>query len=126
MFSINEATLYGNIVNETEMFKGEGFVSCSFRIATNLTYKDKDGVNQTKTDYHNVIVFGKLAETITNHFKKGAPIWVRGNLTTRTWEEENVRRYKTEIIVKEFKFGVSCKKGNEEPINLEQQENHEG
>lgn len=73
------------------------------RIATTETWK-KDGKRQEKTEWHNVVFFGKLAEIVGDHLKKGSLVFVEGRLQTRSWEKEGETRYSTEIVAETMKM----------------------
>ena len=78
---------------------------CSFSIATNYTYKDKEGKKVEKSDFHNIVVFGRQAETSAQYLKKGASAYVEGRLQTQSWEKEGVKQYRTEIVADRVQFG---------------------
>ncbi len=78
---------------------------CSFGIATNYTYKDKDGKKVEKSDFHNVVVFGRQAETSAQYLKKGSSAYVEGRLQTQSWEKDGVKQYRTEIVADRVQFG---------------------
>jgi single-strand DNA-binding protein len=70
----------------------------NFSMATSENWKDKSGVKQEKTEWHNIVAYRKLAEIIGEYLKKGAPVYIEGKLQTRKWEKDGVTRYSTEII----------------------------
>lgn len=109
---LNKAMVYGNLVRNPEMKalpSGQNVTSMS--IATNRTYKDKDGKQQESVDYHNVVVFGKQAENVAKYLTKGSSAFVEGRMTTRSWEKDGVKQYRTEIVAESVQFGP--KKGGE-------------
>jgi single-strand DNA-binding protein len=75
-----------------------GEAVANFSIATSETWKDKAGIKQEKTEYHNLVAYRKLAEIIGEYVKKGNPLYIEGRLQTRKWEKDGVTRYTTEII----------------------------
>ena len=79
----------------------------SFAIATNRTFKDKNGAKQDQTEYHNIVAFGKIAETIGQYMKKGKPIFIEGRIQTRSWDDKGTgeKKYRTEIVADSFQFG---------------------
>ena len=83
----------------------------NFGIATNRTYKDKNGARQEQTEFHNVVAFGRTAEVIGQYLRKGRPIFVEGRLQTRTWDKDGQKQYRTEIIVEQFQFGADGGRG---------------
>src|SRR3990167_7170674 len=104
---INKAFLFGNLTRDPEVRAlPSGVKVASFGLATNRTYKDKNGVKQEKTDFHNIVVFGRQAEVIQQYMKKGSSIFVEGRIETRSWDaQDGQKKYRTEIIVENFQFG---------------------
>jgi single-strand DNA-binding protein len=103
---LNKAMVYGNLTRDPEMKSlPSGIQVCSFSLATNRTYKDRDGKRAEQTDYHNIVVFGRQAETSAQYLKKGASAYVEGRLQTRSWEAEGTKQYRTEIIADRVQFG---------------------
>lgn len=88
-----------------------------FSIATNRTWKGKDGSKQTSTDYHNIVFWGKAAETICQYVEQGSLLFVAGRLQTTKWEDKKgVAHYSTEIIGEDFQFGPKAAgNGNTKP-----------
>ena len=77
----------------------------SFSLATNRVFNDRDGKRQEQTDYHNVVVFGRQAETVNQYLKKGSGALVEGRLQTRSWDKDGVKQYRTEIVADRVQFG---------------------
>ncbi|MEI6480260.1 MAG: single-stranded DNA-binding protein [bacterium] len=105
---LNKAFLYGNLTRDPEIKALPGGTQvASFGIATNRTFKDKNGTRQDQTEYHNIVAFGKTAETIGQYMKKGKPIFVEGRIQTRSWDDKGTgeKKYRTEIVVDNFQFG---------------------
>jgi len=103
---LNKVMIYGNLTRDPEMKAlPSGMQVCSFGIATNRVYKDRDGKRQESTDYHNIVVFGRQAETSAQYLKKGASAFVEGRLQTRSWEQDGAKQYRTEIIADRIQFG---------------------
>lgn len=73
------------------------------RIATSETWK-KNGEKHEKTEWHNVVFFGKLGEIVGEHLKKGSLVYVEGHLQTRSWEKDGENRYTTEIVAEAMKM----------------------
>lgn len=104
---LNKAMVYGNLTRDPELKAlPSGSQVCSFSLATNRTYNDKDGKKQEQVEYHNVIAFGKQAEVIAKYMTKGGAIYVEGRLQTQSWEKDGTKHYRTEIIVENFQFGA--------------------
>lgn len=106
---LNKVILYGNLTRDPELKAlPSGSQVANFGIATNRTYKDKNGQKQETTEFHNVVAFGRTAEVIAQYVKKGRPLFIEGRLQTRTWDdkESGKKNYRTEIIVDNFQFGA--------------------
>lgn len=103
---LNKAMIYGNLTRDPEMKAlPSGMNVTSFSLATNRRYKDRDGNYQDAADYHNVVVFGRQAETTAQYLKKGSSAYVEGRLQTRSWDKDGVKQYRTEIIAERVQFG---------------------
>ena len=105
---INKVFLYGNLTRDPELKAlPSGSQVASFGIATNRTYKDKDGNKQEQVEFHNITLFGRQAEVASQYLKKGRPVFVEGRLQTRSWDDKDSgkKMYRTEIIVDNFQFG---------------------
>lgn len=98
--SLNRVQLIGNLTRDPEMRQIPGGATvASFGIATNFRWKDQEGNQQEKTEFHNIVAWRKLAEICGQYLKKGSKVYVEGRLQTRDWEgEDGVKRYRTEII----------------------------
>ena len=107
---LNKAFLFGNITRDPELKSlPSGIKVVSFGLATNRTWKDKNGVKQESTSFHNIVSFGKQAEIMAQYLKKGSSVFVEGRIETRSWDDKNdgTKKYRTEIIVDNFQFGPS-------------------
>lgn len=102
--SVNKAILLGNLGRDPEvrtMQSGDKVANLS--LATSKTWRDKtSGERQEKTEWHRVVVFGKAAEAVEKYLKKGSKIFVEGSIETRSWEQDGVKKYSTEIVVRGF------------------------
>lgn len=99
MASVNKVILVGNLGRDPEVrYMPNGEAVCNFSIATTENWKDKSGVKQEKTEWHNIVMYRRLAEIAGEYLKKGRPVYVEGRLQTRKWEKDGVTRYSTEII----------------------------
>jgi single-strand DNA-binding protein len=111
---LNKAILIGNLTRDPELkVIASGNKVCTFSIATNRTYKDSNGVRQEKTDYHNIVVWGKTAENVATYMKKGSQVLVEGRMETRSWDDAatNTKKYRTEIIADTVQFGAKSSGG---------------
>ncbi|MDA8596983.1 single-stranded DNA-binding protein [Candidatus Pacebacteria bacterium] len=103
---LNKAMVYGNLTRDPELKSlPSGMQVCSFSIATNRVYNDRDGNRQEQADYHNIAVFGKQAENSAKYLTKGSSAFVEGRLQTRSWEADGVKHYRTEIVADRVQFG---------------------
>ena len=100
MYSLNRATIIGNVTRDPEVRQiPSGQSVCTFGIATNRTWTDASGQKQEQVEFHNVVAWRKLAEICGQFLRKGRKVYVEGYLQTRDWEgQDGVRRYRTEII----------------------------
>lgn len=103
---LNKAIVYGNLTRDPELKTlPSGMNVCSFSIATNRVYNDRDGKRQESTEYHNIVVFGRQAETSAQYLKKGGSALIEGRLQTRSWEKDGQKQYRTEIVADRVQFG---------------------
>ena len=99
MASVNKVILVGNLGRDPEVrYMPNGEAVANFSIATTENWKDKSGVKQEKTEWHNIVMYRRLAEIAGEYLKKGRPVYIEGRLQTRKWEKDGVTRYTTEII----------------------------
>jgi len=105
---LNKAIVIGNLTRDPELRSlPSGIKVCTFSLATNRVWKDKNGARQESADYHNVVVFGRQAETVAQYMKKGSSILVEGRMQTRSWDDKNSgeKKYRTEIVADRTQFG---------------------
>ncbi len=104
---INKAMLFGNLTRDPELRAlPSGGQVASFGIATNRVFKKQDGSKTEATEFHNIVVFGRQAETAAQYLKKGSSVYVEGRIQTRSWDSpEKGKQYKTEIIAERVQFG---------------------
>jgi single-strand DNA-binding protein len=103
--NINKVTVGGYIGRDIEMKAlPSGMAVANFSIATTKRYQNRDGNQTEKTEWHNIVFFGKRAETVHRYFGKGSRIIVYGELQTRSWEKDGQKQYRTEIIGDGFEF----------------------
>ena len=105
---LNKAQIIGNLTRDPEMKSlPNGNKITSFSVATNRVYKDSNGDKKEESEFHNVVVFGKQAETSAQYLKKGQQVYVEGRITTRSWDDKisGEKKYRTEIIADAVQFG---------------------
>jgi len=96
---VNKAILIGNLGADPEVkHLDSGAVVARLRIATGESYRDRDGNRQERTEWHNVVLWRRLAEVAEQYLKKGDQIYVEGRLQTRSYEKDGVTKYFTEVI----------------------------
>ena len=95
--SFNKAIIIGNLGADPEMSDVNGTPKCKLRIATSRKWNDKQGNKQEKTQWHNVSVWGKQAETCAQFLSKGRQVAVEGEIEYSEYEKEGVKRYFTDI-----------------------------
>jgi len=100
--SVNKVILVGNVGKDPEVrYTPSNQAVAQFSLATSESWKDQSGKQVEKTEWHNLVVWGKLAEICQEYVKKGHKIYVEGRLQTRSWDdkETGAKRYSTEIVV---------------------------
>ena len=106
MASVNKVILVGNLGRNPEVrFMPNGEAVCNFSIATTDSWRDKNGQKQERTEWHNIVMYRKLAEIAGEYLKKGRPVYVEGRLQTRKWQtKEGQDRYTTEIVADQMQM----------------------
>jgi single-strand DNA-binding protein len=99
--SINKVILVGNLGKDTELrYTPAGTAVCTFSLATSERFKNKQGENQEKTEWHNIVAWNRLAELCGKYLHKGKQIYMEGKLQTTSYEDGNgIRKYRTEIVM---------------------------
>jgi len=103
---VNKATLVGRLGKDPEVrYTPEGAMVVNMTLATDESYKGKDGNKVSKTEWHRIVVFGKLAEICGNYLVKGKLVFIEGKIQTRQWtDKEGVKRSTTEIVASDMKM----------------------
>jgi single-strand DNA-binding protein len=103
----NKATIIGNVVADPEVrTTPSGTTVCSLRVATNRVWTDKSGAKQQKPEFHNVVLWQRLAEIASQYLKKGNMVMIEGRIETRSWEDQSgTKKYRTEIIAENMQLG---------------------
>ena len=105
---LNKAVIIGNLTKDPELKSlPNGNKVCSFSVATNRSYKDAAGNKKEEVEYHNIVVFGRVAETSGQYLKKGQQAMIEGRIVTRSWDDANGggKKYRTEIVADSVQFG---------------------
>ncbi len=106
MASVNKVILIGNLGRDPELrYTASGQGVANFTLATNERWRDKDGNNQERTEWHRIVVWGKSAENCAQYLQKGRSVYVEGRLQTRDWEDkEGNKRQTTEVVAQNVTF----------------------
>lgn len=104
---LNKAFIFGNLTRDPENRSlPSGIQVSNFSVATNRVWKDKNGAKQEAADFHNVVVFGRQAEVVSQYLKKGSSVLIEGRIQTRSWDDKDgQKKYRTEIVAERVQFG---------------------
>ena len=104
---VNKVMLIGNLGRDPEVRSTpSGQNVASFTLATSRKWKDKDGSRQEQTEWHNIVVWGRLAEVAGQYLVKGKQVFIEGRIQTRSWEDKQSgeKKYRTEIVADNFQM----------------------
>lgn len=103
---VNKVILVGNVGQDPETrYMPNGGAVTNLSLATSEAWKDKNtGEQQERTEWHRIVFYQRLAEIVAEYVKKGSKLYVEGSLRTRSWEQDGVKRYATEIIASEMQM----------------------
>lgn len=119
---LNKAFIVGNLTRDPELKSlPSGVKVTSFGVATNRVWT-KDGQKQEATEFHNIVVFGRQAETSAQYLKKGSQALIEGRIQTRSWDgNDGQKRYRTEIVADRVQFGQRTSGGGDNSNQNQQQ-----
>jgi single-strand DNA-binding protein len=105
--NLNKIFILGNLTRDPELRQtGTGQSVATFGVATNRMWKDQSGNKQTQTEFHNVVLWGRLAEIANQYLAKGRLVFIEGRITTRSWlDTQGQKKYRTEIIAENMQLG---------------------
>ena len=114
MVNVNKVIIAGRLTKNPEIKYGQtGNAMCKLNVVTNDRYKDKGGEWKEVSEFHNVTVFGKMAENISNNVRKGATVYVEGQLKTNKWQDQSGQmRYQTQIQAMSVMYDKANGNGN--------------
>jgi len=118
MASVNKVILIGNLGKDPELkFTPSGVAVAKFSLATTERFKDSEGNMQEHTEWHNIVLWRRLAELANEYLKKGSPVYIEGRIKTRSWEDKDgQKKYITEIEARQMQFlGRRSEGGGEGP-----------
>ena len=112
---LNKAMLIGHLGRDPETrYSQDGNQVTKFSVATSESWKDKSsGEKREQTEWHNCVCFGRTAEVAGQYLRKGAKVYVEGKIQTSSWESDGIKRYKTDIVVRDFQM-LDSRRGNGE------------
>lgn len=117
MAGVNKAILVGNLGADPEMrYTAGGTAVANFRLATSETRTNKDGQKETRTEWHRIVTFGKLAEICGEYLSKGKQVYIEGRIQTRAWEDrDGNKKYTTEIVANTMQMLGSARDAAQAP-----------
>lgn len=118
MANLNKAMIIGRLGQDPELKNNDGTNPvCNFSVATNETWKDKTtGEKVERTEWHNIVIWGRLAEVASQYLRSGSQVYLEGKMQTRSWEDDNgTKRYKTEVVANKMEFMDSKSNETHEP-----------
>lgn len=103
---LNKVMLIGRLGKDPEVkYAQSGLAVVNFTMATNEDWADKStGEKKERTEWHNIVVFGKLGEICGKYLSKGKQVYIEGRLQTRSWDQDGITRYKTEIVASDMRM----------------------
>ena len=103
---VNKVILIGNMGADPELrYTPGGTAVTNFNIATNESWTDNSGDQQERTEWHRIVVWGRLAEICNQYLRKGSKVYIEGRLQTRSWEgQDGQKRYTTEVVAREMQM----------------------
>ena len=123
--NFNKVILVGNVTRDPELRAlPSGQNVANFGLATNRFFNDKSGARQQQTEFHNIVVFGRMADTAGQYLKKGSTVLIEGRLQTRSWQDATgVKKYRTEIVTESLQLGPRPQgQGQTEPLTADYQQ----
>lgn len=105
--NLNKAFILGNLTRDPELRQtATGQNVANFAVATNRMWSDTSGNKQTQTEFHNVVVWGRLAEIASQYLAKGRLVFIEGRITNRSWQDQQgQKKYRTEIVAENMQLG---------------------
>lgn len=115
--NLNKVFILGRVTQDPQIKSlPSGQNVTNFSVATNRVFYDRNREKQEQTEFHNVVAFGKLAETAGQYLKKGSLVLIEGRLQTRNWQDKDgIKRYRTEIITESLQLGPKGQTFNSVP-----------
>jgi len=114
MSSVNKVILIGNLGQDPDIrAMGSGDKVANLSIATSESWKDKSsGEKKERTEWHRVVIFNQgLVKVAENYLKKGSKVYIEGQLETRSWEQDGVKKYTTEVVMRPYRSELTMLDG---------------
>jgi single-strand DNA-binding protein len=127
--SVNKAIILGNICKDPEIrMTQDGREIATFSLATNESWKTKDGEKKEKAEFHNIVVFSQgLVGIVKNYVQKGSKLYIEGQIQTRKWQDkEGKDRYSTEIVLQGFGSKIELLSGKSDKPDQHQEAKQNG
>ena len=113
--SVNKVIIVGNLGQDPEArFTPQGTAVTNLSIATNESWRNQEGQIQDRTEWHRVVLYGKMAETASEYMRKGSMVYVEGRLRTKEWEDQNQNKRKTTEVMCD-NFTMLGRRGDNQP-----------
>lgn len=100
MSGVNKVIVLGRLGKDPET----NGPATKLTVATSEKWKDKEGQDQERTEWHNIVAFGKMGEVMSKYLTKGSSVYIEGKLQTDSYEKDGVKKYSTKIIAQSFQF----------------------
>ena len=128
MSGVNRVILIGRLGRDPELkFTPAGKAVTNFTMATSETWKDDSGERQERTEWHRIVIWGKLAEVAAKYLTKGSQVYIEGKLQTREWtDKDGQKKYTTEIVANNMTMLDGKGDNSEKPNNPEKPESSDG
>ncbi|XKT74564.1 MAG: single-stranded DNA-binding protein [Patescibacteria group bacterium UBA2163] len=124
---LNKAFIAGNLTRDPELRAlPSGANVATFGVATNRVWYNQDRQKQEATEFHNIVVFGRQAETTAQYLKKGSGVLIEGRIQTRSWDKDGQKQYRTEIVADRVQFGARSGTGDTQETRGGDQPGQEG
>jgi single-strand DNA-binding protein len=120
--SVNKVILVGNVGKDPEVrYLENGAAVCNFSLATSESFRNKNGERETRTEWHNIVLWRSLAEVAEKYVRKGSQLYIEGQIRTRSWDDQNgAKHYTTEIFANSMQ--MLGRKSDEQPAPLTNQQ----
>lgn len=113
MQGLNRVELIGNLGRDPQLrYTQNGSAVVTLSVATSESWTSKEGEKKEKTDWHRVVIWGKLAEVAAEHLAKGSPVYLCGKLQTRSYYKDGEKRYQTEVVLQSGDRMIMLGNGN--------------